>query len=311
MLQSALNLARNCHYAVFPCTEAKTPTRPKSQGGRGFHDASKRAETITGLWRRWPGPLIGVATGRISQIVALDVDVKHDTARSWFRQHEHQIPRTRVYRTRGGGLHFLFRHCEGVRNSEGKLAQGVDTRGDGGYLIFWFAAGFECLDHEPPAQWPPWLSTMLWPPAVPPVAVRTIRRPASHRAAVTGLVSVVREAAEGGRNAKLNWAAYHMREYDRGLTQSDTQRSLFKSWSDYAIANGERPGTAKWFTQTLTKLDYVAVKNTPGFHGQRGFKGIAVRLRKPADYSEGQKMGRDIGFDHRGADGAHRGTFPR
>ena len=73
---------------------------------------------------------------------------------------------------------------------------------------------------------------------------------------------------------------------DQGPTLSDTQRSLFKSWGEYAVANGERPGTAKWFTQTLAKLDHVAVKNTPGFHGQRGFKGIAVRLTKPADYTQ-------------------------
>ena len=40
-----------------------------------------------------------------------------------------------------------------------------------------------------------------------------------------------------------------------GATQSDTLAVLFKSWSDYALANGEKPGTTKWFSQTLTGWD--------------------------------------------------------
>jgi len=62
-----------------------------------------------------------------------------------------------------------------------------------------------------------------------------------------------------------------------GATQSDTLAVLFKSWSDYALANGEKPGTTKWFSQTLARLGCEAVKNTPGNHGKRGFKGISIR----------------------------------
>jgi putative DNA primase/helicase len=62
-----------------------------------------------------------------------------------------------------------------------------------------------------------------------------------------------------------------------GATQSETLAVLFKNWSDYALANGEKPGTTKWFNQTLTRLGCEAVKNTPGNHGKRGFKGIGIR----------------------------------
>jgi putative DNA primase/helicase len=65
-----------------------------------------------------------------------------------------------------------------------------------------------------------------------------------------------------------------------GRGQFDTLATLFKSWSDYAIANGEKPGTAKWFSQTLGKMSCEAVKNTPGAHGKRGFRGISVKLVK-------------------------------
>ncbi len=73
---------------------------------------------------------------------------------------------------------------------------------------------------------------------------------------------------------------------NRGPTQSDTLAVLFKSWSDYALANGEKPGTTKWFSQTLAKLGCEAVKNTPGNNGKRGFKGIGVKLIKQNDRTE-------------------------
>lgn len=64
---------------------------------------------------------------------------------------------------------------------------------------------------------------------------------------------------------------------DLGPRQSDTLASLFRNWSDYAMANGEKPGTAKWLSQTLARLNCTPVKHTPGHHGKRGFVGITVR----------------------------------
>lgn len=74
---------------------------------------------------------------------------------------------------------------------------------------------------------------------------------------------------------------------ERGPTKSDTVATLFKSWSDYALANGEKPGTTKWFNQTLARMGNEAVKNTPEKHGHRGFKGIQVKVIKPP--SKGQQ----------------------
>ena len=73
---------------------------------------------------------------------------------------------------------------------------------------------------------------------------------------------------------------------DLGATQSDTLAVLFKNWTDYAISNGEKPGTTKWFSQTLARLGCEAVKNTPGNNGKRGFKGIGVKAVKIVDRTE-------------------------
>lgn len=64
---------------------------------------------------------------------------------------------------------------------------------------------------------------------------------------------------------------------DLGPHKCDTLAALFKSWGDFAMANGEKQGSSKWFTQTLTRLGCEAVKSTPGYRGKRGFKGICVR----------------------------------
>ena len=62
-----------------------------------------------------------------------------------------------------------------------------------------------------------------------------------------------------------------------GRNVSDTTASLFKSWTDYALANGEKPGTTKWFNQAIARSGAEPVKNTPNHHGKRGFLRITVK----------------------------------
>lgn len=165
MIQLAQNLARNCGYPVFPCEgEKKRPAISKREGGNGFHDATTDPAEIARLFSHPSAGLIGIRTGGTSGISVLDIDIKHAEACAWWQKYVRHIPVTRTYRTRSGGLHLYFRHAAGVMNSEGRPVKGVDTRGDGGYVIFWFAEGFECLDHSPPAAWPRWLSETIWPP---------------------------------------------------------------------------------------------------------------------------------------------------
>jgi hypothetical protein len=174
LTQMAKNLALNCGYHVFPCSaEKKMPAWAKSQGGRGFYDATTDPAEIDRLFSHPRAELIGIRTGSTSGISVLDVDVKHDEARAFWFRHHHLIPATRTFRTRSGGLHLYFQHVDGVRNSEGIPVKGIDSRGEGGYIIYWFSAGFDCLDHSKPAKWPEWLTKFFWPPA-PPRPVRSI-----------------------------------------------------------------------------------------------------------------------------------------
>jgi hypothetical protein len=214
----AINLARNAAFAVFPCRTDKSPACP-----HGFHEASRDPAAIMRLWHRFPGELIGIATGTVSQIWVVDVDVKHPEACNWWHTNHHRLLPTRTYETRSGGLHLYYRDGDGLGCSSGRICRGIDTRGDGGYAVFWFATGLACRDHSPPAPWPDWLRDALTPPPRPAVPSHRTRA-ATADTAVAGIVRRVAEAREGERNDMLFWAACRLLE--RGLRPREVEALL-------------------------------------------------------------------------------------
>jgi hypothetical protein len=158
LLNAALSLAQQ-GLPVFPCADDKRPAWSKAEGGNGFHDASDNSEAVERLFGHRRASLIGVPTGIPSGFDVLDIDPRHGGHNWWFAN-KHRMPDTWMHRTRGGGLHALFRHVDPVRNSESKIAPGVDTRGQGGYLIWWPAHG--CTVTEAAVMpWPEWLLNKL------------------------------------------------------------------------------------------------------------------------------------------------------
>jgi hypothetical protein len=181
----------------FPCGITKKPTTP-----RGFKDATSDPDALYELWKKYPGPLVGVPTGEISGLDVLDIDARHSGG-SWLAEHKHRLPSTRVHRTRSGGLHLFLQHQYGMRCSAGRIAAGVDVRATGGYVIWWPAAGLPILSDMPPAAWPGWLCTQLMP-----------RQQSRHRRVVVAdqyvlkrLIQVIAGASEGERNSLTYWAA--------------------------------------------------------------------------------------------------------
>jgi len=212
LVQLALNVARNTGWPVFPCGESKAPAIPKAEGGAGFRDASTDPETVRRMFSHRNAALIGIPTGPASGFGALDIDVRHDAARAWLVAAEPRLPATRTYRTRSGGLHLLFRHVEGVRNSESLIAKGIDTRGDGGFIVFWFAAGFECFDMSPIGDWPVWLLEALRQKPIAPRMAPSSARPfisdgTRANAMIGRALDRVRTAAKGSRHHTLRAAA--------------------------------------------------------------------------------------------------------
>ena len=228
ILTCAMSLASQGR-AVFPCWDNKAPACPD-----GFKNATRDPETIRTLWRRYPAPLIGIATGTPSGIAVLDIDAKHEAARKWWREHRDLLPDTFTVRTRSGGLHLWFRQLEGLRCTVSRIAIGCDTRADGGYVIAWHAAGFPVLRNAPLAPWPDWLAHVPSPtpyprPEQPTVAAGLSGTPPRRYAesALRNAVARVASSAEGSRNHALNREAFAlMRFVPDGLAPAEIADAL-------------------------------------------------------------------------------------
>jgi hypothetical protein len=119
---------RGC--AIFPCRPGqKEPATP-----HGVKDATPDLVTIGQWWAANPAYNVGVATGEASGFWVLDVDGEDGEAS--LRQLEAELPPTVEAITGGGGRHIYFRLADApVRNSTGRIGLGIDTRGEGGYVL--------------------------------------------------------------------------------------------------------------------------------------------------------------------------------
>ena len=183
-------------------------------------DASVDAAEVQTLFERYRAPLIGVATGQVSGIDVLDLDAKSGGA-AWWRAHSAQLMPTRTHRTLSGGLHFVFQHAPGLRNSAGRLAPGCEVRADGGDVLWWPAAGFPVLSDAQAAAWPDWLLHALQASSMPSVPCPASALPGScdaggRRYAVGALrhaVRLIAAAPEGARNDVLNREAFGLARF--------------------------------------------------------------------------------------------------
>jgi hypothetical protein len=203
--RTALRAAMQFNYPSFPCNAHETPACP-----HGFKDAALPEMGLATLWARYPGELIGVPTGAVVGFDVLDVDPRNG-ARAWYEANRSKLPATRIHRTRSGGLHVLFKHLAGLRNSAGRVAPGVDVRADGGYIVWWPSTGFEhrAVDVQ---EWPLWLlPAVMTPPKPPPAPYPKSAGQITDRA-LEGIVRTVATATEGQRNAITYWAAHRLRE---------------------------------------------------------------------------------------------------
>ncbi len=130
--KAALAYAGQFGWPVFPCrTQDK---RPLSK--HGLKDATTDTQVIGLWWKNWPEANIGIPTGFATGFDVLDVDPRHggDESLAELEIEHGKLPETVEALTGGGGRHILFKHRDGVHNSEGRRA-GLDVRGEGGYVI--------------------------------------------------------------------------------------------------------------------------------------------------------------------------------
>jgi hypothetical protein len=96
------------------------------------------AESDLESWfEQWPDANIGVVTGEISNLVVIDIDPIHggDDSLDRLQQRYGPLPPTVEATTGGGGRHLYFAHPGVLVRNRAGLMQGIDVRGDGGYVV--------------------------------------------------------------------------------------------------------------------------------------------------------------------------------
>ena len=114
----------------------KAPAIAKEKGGRGHLDAVQDPEAVKALFARAAGwKAVGIPMGERSGLDALDLDLQHEPARAWKAQQS--LPPTTWQSTPSGGEHHFFKHRPGQQNLESVPVEGVDVRGEGGWVVAW------------------------------------------------------------------------------------------------------------------------------------------------------------------------------
>jgi len=135
LLTAALSYAKRGWY-VFPCV----PGEKKPLTAHGFKDATRDPTAIKGWWAATPLANIGIDCGR-SKLAVVDLDVKagNDGPSEWANlKAQHQIDDSQALeqQTPSGGIHLVWHSPNGaIKNSASRLGPGIDTRGEGGYIL--------------------------------------------------------------------------------------------------------------------------------------------------------------------------------
>jgi hypothetical protein len=197
---------------------------------RGLHDATPDPNVVAAWWGTGPRANVGIRTGAESGVVVLDVDGQagRQAVRGLVAQHGRFDA---VWaRTGSGGWHAYLGHPGvPVPNSAGRVGEGLDVRGDGGYVVAppslhasarryrWIDAQAERIalgaGELPPM--PDWLVERAAAPererpASQPARLHPGRESSYAATAIEREAMDVARAPAGQRNDRLNRAAFRL-----------------------------------------------------------------------------------------------------
>ncbi|HEX8560337.1 MAG TPA: bifunctional DNA primase/polymerase [Pyrinomonadaceae bacterium] len=226
------------------CIDAKACRSPGKhpRTRKGLKDATTDEAQVRRWWEQYPLANVGLAMGRKSGLVALDVDPRAggDASLCELIERYGELPATLEAVTGGGGSHVFFAH-PGVtfKNSSSVLGEGLDVKTDGGYVVAapsLHASGkrYEWRSTRRPAQMPGWLLKLLT--AEKPLATAATakasapsRAPASPRPG--GVIPL------HSRNAQLFRIACALR--GDGAGYDEIERAVFEAYERRCVKEPE------------------------------------------------------------------------
>ena len=231
---------------VFPCL----PRGKMPAVARGFHSATTNPATIRRFWTD-PDRNIAIPTGASSGFWVLDIDGDDGEASLRDLEARHGvIPETPIVIT-SRGRHIWFTYREPIPSSAGRIGPGLDTRGDGGYIIAPPSihesghryAWTENYRRQPIASAPQWLvaAARAKPErSITERAVAMIRRPcdagAYGYAALDAEISWLSGLVPGCRNHGLNRAAFNLFQLVAGGELDEAE--VIAALEGACVANG-------------------------------------------------------------------------
>nr|WP_240807071.1 phage/plasmid primase, P4 family [Polyangium spumosum] len=231
-------------WSVDPKTGACECSRGARCGGsagkhprmRAWQELQPTREDVLAWWKKWPDAGVGLAMGGEARLVALDIDgpAGRESLRALEAVHG-PLPRTLASRSGrvDGGEHRLFvvpEHFDmsAIRNNAGKLAPGLDVRGEGGQIatcptVHRTGSVYTWTDRVPVAELPRWLFERMASAsarAAAPARAEVSAAPEAPsfgedharyaRAALNQAIEAVERAPKGSRNDTLNREAYSL-----------------------------------------------------------------------------------------------------
>lgn len=125
----------NLRFKVFPVGADKAPLISVWQ------ERATRDLRLIHHWESQGARAWGIPTGADNDLFVIDLDVDKQTGERIGEASLMALPRYAALmdhanvQTPSGGRHIYMRHFPGARNSQSKIANKVDTRGQGGYVV--------------------------------------------------------------------------------------------------------------------------------------------------------------------------------
>jgi hypothetical protein len=258
--EAALRYAGQLGWPVFPIAHgAKVPA---IKGGAGVKDATADADQIRAWGRAYPDANLGIACGKPSGIVVVDVDPRHggDASIRVLAAKGRAFPPTPRARTGNKGWHLVLRHppigTSEIGNSKGRLGRGIEVKSTGGYVLVapswtrksddgpggrytWEVSPFDA----PVLRLPLWMITMLTPAPAP----RLTFAPKLDGSDIEPLARFVASSTQGERNNRLYWAACRARELieRRVISEATAIQRLSQAAAAAGLRGQDAPGALR------------------------------------------------------------------
>ncbi len=273
---------------IFPCNREKQPIT-----SNGFKAATTDQSVIKGWWGDTPEASIGMATGKVSNLWVLDIDLPDgsDSLAKLERTHG-DLPDTLIQETGSGGCQLFFEwpgNGTEIRNSASKIGVNLDVRGNGGYVILPpsphpSGKKYQWIKSIEPAPAPSWLVDLVkQAPQKDPIKKSRGSNNAYGQKALANEIVALSCAGNGERNDQLNRSAYSLGQLIAGgqLDISSVENSLKGAASglglktseiEKTIASGIRSGMDEP-RYPQNEFDYAESSGQSGQQGQSGQNG--------------------------------------